>query len=67
MTRSETAQYTKVVVGQERGMCLLCSQMLAAGDLCYLVPEKCEDTYQMQAGNPYKGVLMHRRCVERVP
>ena len=67
MKASETAAYTKVVVGQERGTCLLCVQPLAAGDLCFLVPANCNENHNMQAGLPYKGVLMHRRCIARVP
>ena len=67
MEAAETAVYTKVVVNQERGTCLLCVQPLAAGDLCFLVPANCNETHNMQAGQPYKGVLMHRRCMARVP
>jgi hypothetical protein len=59
--------YTKVVVTQERGTCLLCVQPLAAGDLCFLVPSSCGEAEKMEAGKPYKGVLMHRRCVAGVP
>ena len=67
MTASETALYTKVVVNQERGTCLLCVQPLAAGDLCFLVPSNCGETKKMEDGKPYRGVLMHRRCMARVP
>lgn len=68
MRAAETAMYTKVVVSQERDRCcLLCVQPLVAGDLCFLVPSNCGETEKMRAGKPYKGVLMHRRCVARVP
>ena len=66
MKAEELAKYA-VGHALDGDRCCLCVQAFKPAEEILLVPEDCEQTAKMHAGEPYMHRPAHRACMERVP